>query len=363
MSQPKTVKLKVPDGAEQGDSVTFIFNGQEMEIPIPEGSKPGDVLQIQLGGSDNDEDGPQDSDTSKSAKDSEVTQVQLHSSVGVVLDIYSSIPDAEENDEEENDGADGTYAMAWPAGLHLAKHISSPSLENVIKDAKTVVELGSGSGVCGLAFVATASSKLSKRKGDAKKLNVLLTDMPSAMDLLEYNMKVNKDQLSSHIDEQSFRAKPLVWGKDTSALSLGSVDLILGSDLLYNVSIETFKALSSTIQAVDTTKKAKIVLSVRWRKPEEERTFFQEMESAGYEFNLLQEASDKSNLCDLEWREFGNPSCQRSNEFFTNSYVQVDGKSKPLKDVSEEDMDVMSDGEYEAFEKRFIQIYVGQKTD
>jgi hypothetical protein len=42
-------------------------------------------------------------------------------------------------------------------------------------------------------------------------------------------------------------------------------------------------------------------------------------------------------------------------------FVQIDNVSKPLKDVMEDDMDVMSDEEYETFEKRFIQLYMGQR--
>jgi hypothetical protein len=56
-------------------------------------------------------------------------------------------------------------------------------------------------------------------------------------------------------------------------------------------------------------------------------------------------------ICHL--KEFGNPS--------TTMFVQIDNVSKPLKDVMEDDMDVMSDEEYETFEKRFIQLYMGQR--
>ena len=380
VSRLKTIQLQVPEGAEAGDSLTFSAEGKEMEFPIPDGSKPGDVLQIQIqveGGEDdddNDVDNDDDNgcDSGQSSLHDAVTKVELHSSIGASLAIHNSIPGVPSPNDDENekkDGSDGTSSMAWPAGLHLATFISSPQFDEHIDigpSTKTIVELGSGSGLCGLAFAVTASSKLSKRKTDAKKLNIVLTDVPKAMDLLKFNIKANADQLSSHLDEDNLRARPLTWGseEDASALDLTNVDvdLILGSDLLYNVSTKTFKDLSCSIQALDSNEKTKIILSVRWRKPEEERKFFQAMEHLGYEFNLLIE-DDADNLyrCNLGWRDFGNPNSDKSNDFFTDSYVQVDGESKPLKDISEDDMDVMTDGEFNAFEKRFIQIYIGQK--
>lgn len=406
-TKKKIVKLQVPKGCVPGsDTLTFLYSGQELEFPIPKGSKPGDILEIRLGaGDDGDSDDNVDENDDnisipKSLKDSKVKKVPLHSSIGKTLDIYSSIPTTTvaktDNDEMQHD-ADGTNAMAWPAGLHLASCISSSSspsspLHDVVRCARTVVELGSGSGLGGLAFAATAlssnflsssssSSTSSKRKrGDAnkkEKIEVLLTDVPSAMNLLKYNVERNRDRLasssSSQIDNNVVRAMPLVWGKDEdancvlSSLSSSStgVELILGSDLLYKADVETLQALSSTIQAIDMAKKATILLSVRWRKPEDERKFFREMEDKGYDFRLVVPRKDgeegRLNRCStLGWREFGNPACNGSNKFFTESCVLVDKVKKALKDVSEGDMDDMGDEEHDAFERMFIQIYVGQ---
>ena len=359
MEKLKTIKLQVPEGAEEGDSLTFSISGKDTEIAIPAGSKPGDILEIQVQVDQEDDEESNDSDNDENP---DMKSIKLHSSLGVTLDLYSCVPgnDKEAKDEEEKiDGADGTYAMPWPAGEHLATHITSPSFEKYIDDIKTVVELGAGTGLCGLAFAAAATARLAKRKGDVKKLSVLFTDMPSAIDLLEYNLKMNQDRLRSQVEEHNFCAKALIWGEDSRDIVPSSVDLILGSDLLYNVSLEAFKALSATIESIDVCKKAKIILSMRWRKPQEERQFFELMANAGYEFKLMQESNDSPYSCDLEWREFGNPTCKRSNDFFTNSFVQVDGESKALKDVSENELDIMSDQEFESFEKRFIQVYIG----
>ena len=365
MDKLKTMQIQVPEGADEGDSLTFFVNGKDLEIAIPVGSEPGDILQIQVQEDqpqDDDDEGDNDENDDDDIEASDIKKVELHSSIGVTLDLYSCISDNDQeskDDEEKQDGADGTYAMPWPAGEHLAKRISSPSFETHIQDSKTVVELGAGTGLCGLAFAAAATAKLAKRKGDLKKMSILFTDMPSAIDLLQYNLDINKDRLCSQLEPGNFCAKTLVWGKESRDIVPDGVDLIIGSDLLYNVSL--FQDLCATIQSIDASMKAKILLSVRWRKPQEERHFFELMASAGYEFKLVHEDTDSPYACNLEWREFGNPSCEKSNEFFTNSFVRVGGESKALKDVSEDDLDVMSDLEFESFEKRFIQVYIGTK--
>ena len=48
-------KLKVPDDAEAGATLSVVINGQELEIPMPEGAKLGDVLELEIGGMQEEE--------------------------------------------------------------------------------------------------------------------------------------------------------------------------------------------------------------------------------------------------------------------------------------------------------------------
>lgn len=382
----KTIELQVPKGAVDGDSLVFQVHGKDLELTIPQGSQPGDVLQIQVKVEDEDVKDDVDEEKEKNeyvaaaSNSSDVTRVLLHKSMGTVcLDIYSSVPHdyapltSQMHDKtdttERGEETDGTYAMVWPAGLHLAKKLSSPKFEKYLQNVRNVVELGSGTGVCGIAFVATATGRLSKRKGEVKMLKMTLTDMPKATKLLEYNWNMNRHVFYSQVSEDNVCVKPLIWGRHVEDLAgFGPVDMIIGSDLLYNTSIDIYHDLRRTIQGMDGTAHAKILLSVRWRKPEQERKFFEIMEEVGYNFELVldeEEEDEDDNVlplgCNLSWKEFGNPNSDRSNEFFTNTFVQIENVSKPLKDVMEDDMDLMSDEEYETFEKRFIQIYMGQR--
>ncbi len=387
------------------DSLTCVVDGTEIEIPIPLGSEVGDMLQIQL--SETAEDDKDDSgDGGDDSGDPNITTVQLHDSIGITLDVHHSVPNADGDDGDgdgnkgKKDGSDGTHAMPWPAGIHLAKQLTSPKLKDIIVGMKNIVELGSGSGLVGLAVAAMISSQKVEQKQKRKKSKtsnvketegshsnakviITMTDFPSAIPLLEHNTKMNQDKISSSMNDSiCYRTESLIWGKSTrpptnkknTGIKVGqsfgqNVDLIIGSDLLYNTKPETYKDLCSTIKDLDSTKKARMILSVRWRKPNEEREFFRQMEALGYKLSLLvlnnnndddNDDQDPTNRhsCNLGWEDFGNPKCPRSNEYFTSTYVQVDGKSKALKDVSEDDMDNMSDKEYNSFEMKFIQIYI-----
>lgn len=344
-------------------------------------------------------------------------KVLLHESLGITLEIHCSIKndflnehehkhehdnhhtkedkDIMDKKEDSSSGtpstqhsSDGTFAMAWPAGIHLSKCISSPPFYEFTTNKKSVVELGSGLGLVGLSFMTTATYLLSHRKNEVKKIQLVLTDLPSALPIIRHNVTCNKDKMSSiSSNGENITVEPLLWGCKSHVCSLaGDVDLILASDVLYNATMENYESLCSTITTLlknkstdksegegegEETKadisnsECEILLAVRWRKPEEERMFFQLMESKlGFQFDLiLNGIDDKKYQCDLGWREFGNPTCAKSNEYFTNTFVKVQGQSIALKDITEIHMDSMTGDEYNDFEARFIQIYVGRIRD
>jgi predicted nicotinamide N-methyase len=300
--------------------------------------------------------------------------------------------------------SDGTYAMAWPAGIHLSKCISSPPFQKYTTTKKNIIELGSGSGVVGISFITTASFLLSHHKNEVKKIKLLLTDLPSAIPLIQHNVLWNRKKLSGSISSdicENINVESLIWGDSLSSSSptsssltlcsmLGKTDLILASDILYNTSIETYQSLCQTISSLiqtqshdpnnnnhtdientnttqKTTSQCEILISVRWRKPEEERKFFELMESElNYEFKLLYDEiieNCEEYKCNLHWTEYGNPNCDKSNMYFTNTFVKVNGMNVALKDITEDHMDKMDEDEYQLFEARYIQIYIGKQKE
>ena len=110
----------------------------------------------------------------------------------------------------------------WPAAGKLISAMEHrPDLCSLIRAARLVVELGSGTGACGLAAAALGAAR------------VLLTDQPSAVPLLQHNATTAENLgLRATIE-----VRPLCWRADwdpaTSDDELPSVaDLVLVSDCL-----------------------------------------------------------------------------------------------------------------------------------
>ena len=124
---------------------------------------------------------------------------------------------------------DSTGCKVWDSGRAL-----SSILEGMELSGKTVLELGSGTGVGGLTAATCGAS-------------VLLTDGAASMvSLLEQNVATNRD-----VVQQSVRGVyRLRWGDEDEVAAVADCvqspfDLIIGSDLLY--APETFPVLLETL--------------------------------------------------------------------------------------------------------------------
>jgi predicted nicotinamide N-methyase len=115
------------------------------------------------------------------------------------------------------------WAVAWPAGLALARHLSGLPLANA-----RVLELGCGVGVSGLG-AALAGGK------------VLLTDCERwALRLAQINSRQNGLRL--HALAADWRHWPIV------PTSRTGFDLVIGSDVTYE--LEAFPVLLSVLRTV-----------------------------------------------------------------------------------------------------------------
>ena len=319
----RTVTLQIPDDAEEGDLLTFLVDGQELEVKIPIGSQVGDILEIQVGDNEREEDDVNDL----------ITWADLGD--GVMLELNSELPDDDGTKKDDAESCDGTHALPWAAGFEIVRRLHDIDFDVA---PKRVLELGSGLGLVGMAF--------SLLKLGSQSL-IVLTDVPSAMPLLMYNMERNKDILTG----QSIHAQPLLWSVNECPLDEEPYDFILGSDLLYNT--EMIPSLVSTIQRYLHSTKGVVVMAVRWRKPELEREFFR---STGLQWALLPSSS-----CQLSWEDWGNPNVDASNLYFQQTLISVQGTQKPLADITEEETKLLSTIEFEAWEQAHIQIYIGKR--
>ena len=129
-----------------------------------------------------------------------------------------------------------------------------------------MIELGSGTGITGIAFAQAYPG-----------CDMVLTDMPEAQELIELN------RLGMTTDDQSrVRFQPLEWGPGLPpAVEEQSFDLILLSDCTYNSS--SAPSLVRTLTAlVSRTESAKVIMATKVRHPTE-TVFFELIGQAGME--------------------------------------------------------------------------------
>lgn len=130
----------------------------------------------------------------------------------------------------------------------------------------TVLELGSGCGIVGLQVARLYP-----------KSSVLLTDLPEAMGILDYNL------MRAQLAENSTLKKDLLnWYEELpEPVTKGHFDLILVSDCTYNS--DTIPALVNTLAALAArSPHALIVVSMKARH-ESEESFFALISSAGFD--------------------------------------------------------------------------------
>lgn len=324
----RTVTVQIPEGAEPGDTLTFRVDGAELELQVPLGSVPGDALEIQVGGCG-------DSVAEDDLDQDESSEIQIPLSNGVILQFSTTAS----NGEDYNDDNDGTHAMAWPAGLEMARRMDQLIIPH--SNAKRILELGSGLGLVGLTFAATYTGN--------GPCTIILTD--TSLPLLELNVSQNRDACSSRI---SLQCQRLTWGSDMRTPVAHPFDLILASDVLYN--LESIPALVKTIDQALAPQGGTVLIAIRWRKPEQERDFFVQTSKSGIVWTL-----HRSSQCRLSWQDYGNPTSVNSNLYFAQTMVAVEGKPMALADIDEDHTEDMGEEEYQAWERAQIQIYVGKR--
>jgi predicted O-methyltransferase YrrM len=395
------INLTIPPNVEPGvDSLTFEYNGIEMEVLIPADSFAGDVLRIQVGSSaaatnsssPNDGDGEttrkssslmdelggvkdDDFNDTKSAREG-VATVALGEGLKspITLHLLEKLPKEQSSTICNQDG-DGTANCLWPSGIVLAQALTSNMgieylTSMILKHSDggqsiKCMELGSGLGTGGIAL---AHAFAAINTSSSTHYQIVLTDRgDETIALLRENIDRNC-AFGSANKKISVTSQTLTWGNQLSSdcSAPQKFNLIIGSDLLYN-SHESYEPLLKTIQQhlhPDGT----VMLSVRWRKPDLEREFFHKAEQLGIMFvnwKDFEECETFMNRCParLNWMDYGNPERECSNEYFHNTKVSIYGTiTKSLAVITEDDMESMKDYEYAIFEEMQIQMYLAGYT-
>ncbi|KAF8782854.1 Protein-lysine methyltransferase METTL21D like protein [Argiope bruennichi] len=123
-------------------------------------------------------------------------------------------------------------SVVWDAGIVLGKYLDNFQKTNDMLAGKIVIDIGSGTGVAGL-FGAVLGAE------------VILTDLPEVIPLLEKNIELNKN-----IIKGAATASVLEWGKLDKNFPVP--DLILVSDCIYyDMSVE--KLVPTLVELSDTS--------------------------------------------------------------------------------------------------------------
>jgi predicted nicotinamide N-methyase len=265
--------------------------------------------------------------------------------------------------------------------------------EGTGKKPLCILELGAGLGCLGMALACNHNLPQSV----AHSLQFTLTDYPTAIPMLQANVERNQNvfYLAAPTDQNentnsnrniSILCQALDWNESlpknnkddtfptlsSSSSSSSSFDVIVGSDLLYNV--KQIPALIQTVNHLLERNSGIILLLVRWRKPELERVFFAE---TSREHNIhwtvvttYDDDDDDDNdndrgflPCRLNWNQVGDPNCDLSNQYF-GSGVQISVNGNPpkvLADITGEDANQMTKSECDQWGRAHMQVYRGQR--
>ncbi|MBA0734933.1 hypothetical protein Gogos_018821 [Gossypium gossypioides] len=160
--------------------------------------------------------------------------------------------------------SEGLSFQLWPAATTLVtlldnylRHPSkSPLTATLSTDRKLkILELGSGTGLVGIAAAVTLGA------------NVTVTDLPHVIPNLKFNADANADVVTKR--GGTVDVAPLRWGEDDDVEVIGrEFDLVLGSDVVYHDHL--FEPLIKTLRLLlnGGTKKRVFVMAHlrRWKK-------------------------------------------------------------------------------------------------
>ena len=243
------ISVQIPEGAEPGDSLTFHANGQDFTIDVPIASSVGDVLQIELANPNGGKNIASEDSRMEVENDDDGRAITVEMVTGSKLTITQELGST----STQHDNSDGTHQLVWPASHFIVKFMNTQDFCRKVLNSpvKSVLELGAGHGLLGMAFADVAS----KTQTSEETMKLILTDVEEALPQLEANIRNNEGVLGTRVD---VTALPLKWHSQPMSKTNSNLDFLLGSDLLYNCS--TIPALVATIRRLEFKK---ILLSVR----------------------------------------------------------------------------------------------------
>ena len=172
--------------------------------------------------------------------------------------------------QREAEGEENIGLVVWDAGLCLLETL--PHLSIFHRKNLRILELGSGTGIVGIAT-----------KLYCPRLEVVLSDLESNLDLIKKNAQTNGLSVSSDENDASVSVVSIPWGNKESSLKYGVFDVVLCSDTVYET--EALPLFLRTLLWV-TQKDSIVYIAYRRRVDEREIPFFKKLEH-NFEISVL----------------------------------------------------------------------------
>lgn len=168
----------------------------------------------------------------------------------------------------------------WSTGLLLIEHLCTHAAlyDEALRDRR-VLELGSGTGLVGLAAA---------RFGPPRE--VVITDLESHLDMCRSNVDRNAASTATNQDCcKVIRVEKYDWSGEVPAqLGVVPFDIILGTDVAYYEHL-----YDPFIRALDRTAGPNTLILLGVTRTDTGPAFFDALDKAGFEYNLVEQASHK----------------------------------------------------------------------
>jgi len=189
----------------------------------------------------------------------------------------------------------GIHSCVWDGGLglvaYLEKELSSSRLFSP-ESEMVVVDLGSGTGIVGLACAVLAKQQ-HEPPPRISPSRVFLTDLPQALDLLHTNVQLNQPWIDGENEDGCVSVQELTWGESIPLevrrqCLLQNEVLLLGADIIYRQNL--FGPLLETLRQffflfdddhLQDAKKIRCLLSLQSIR-QHAQAFFQRAKDMGF---------------------------------------------------------------------------------
>ncbi|KAF8074692.1 putative methyltransferase-domain-containing protein [Lyophyllum atratum] len=184
----------------------------------------------------------------------------------------------------------GVGLSSWLVGLEQSADTEGAlaELKNAIfsEESRNILELGAGMGIVGLSLAALRSTSMQPSTGVGDR--IIMTDLDSAMPLLEQNIATN----AVHLQSTHLEAAVLDWDADALPEYIedfpDGFDAIIMADVTYNTS--SFPSLVNTLsKLVQLGSKPPLVVLGYKERDAAERTLWDLVEEIGIRFEKIGE--------------------------------------------------------------------------